>query len=71
MYITQKTVLYAHGIREKGKFETQSQMKACNYTFGLFFPLLIPHILDNGPSQKHGNLQDNILQDINKILNFV
>lgn len=71
MYITQNTVLYAHGVGRKGRFETQSQMKACNYTFGLFFPLLIPHILANGPSHKHGTLQDNILQDINNPLNFV
>jgi hypothetical protein len=38
MYITQNTVLYAPGVRRKGRFETQSQMKSCNYTFGLFFP---------------------------------
>ena len=67
MYITQNTVLYAHGVRKKGKFETQSQMKACNYTFGLFSPL-IPYILANGPSQKHGTLQDDTLQDINNVL---
>jgi hypothetical protein len=70
MDITQNTLLCGRGVRKRGIFETQSQMKACNYTFG-FFPLFIPHILGNGTSQKYGNLQDDILQDINNLLNFV